>query len=317
MRAIEIEEFGGPEVLQLVEVEEPAAGPGQVLIDVRRAGVNYADTHHADDTYVTPSRLPLIPGTEVAGTTPDGRRVVALVTGGYAERVAADEVLTFDVPDEVDDGHALALVLQGLTAWHLLRTTAQMRKGETVVVHAAAGGVGSLAVQLARLFGAGRVIGSASSQDKRQLAARLGADAVIDSRAADLRSAIVEANDRRPVDVVLDMLGGAGTDASLRALAPFGRLAFYGMASRQPPSDISPGALLRKSRGVLGFWLAHCMQQPAQHLAPQMAELLDLVRRGELVPVVGETYPLAQAADAHRALRARQTSGKLLLDVTA
>lgn len=315
MRAIRIDEFGGPEVLQLMEVPDPQPGPEDVLIHVEHAGINFADTHQAENSYLAPVQVPLIPGGEVVGRTPDGRRVVALVTGGYAEQVAAPRALTFDVPDAVDDGQALALILQGLTAWHLLRTTAQLRSGEAVVVHAAAGGVGSLAVQLARHFGAGRVIGSASSDDKRALASQLGADAVIDSQARDLRRAIVEANDRRPVDVILDMIGGDATDASIRALAPFGRLAYFGMASRQPPSDVSLPALLRKSRGVLGFWLAHCMQDPQRYVAGPLAELFDLVASGRLRPVVGETYALGRAADAHRALRSRQTVGKVLLDV--
>ncbi|MFA9430838.1 zinc-binding alcohol dehydrogenase family protein [Egicoccus sp. AB-alg2] len=315
MRAIRITEFGGPEVLRLVDDQpEPEAAPGTVVVDVAHAGINYADTHQAENSYLAPASLPLVPGAEVVGTTGDGRRVVALLAGGgYAERALAAEPLAFDVPDAVDDGAALALVLQGTTAWHLLRTSAHLQPGESVVVHAAAGGVGSLAVQLAKRWGAGRVIAVASSPDKRELALDLGADVVVDAGADDLKGAIEEANGGK-VDVVLEMVGGATTDASLAALAPFGRLVFYGMASRRPPSPVEPGALMQRSRGVIGFWLAHAMRDPQRHLATPMRELLDLTAAGDLRPVVGGTYALGDAAQAHRDLRERRTIGKLLLD---
>lgn len=314
MRAIQITEFGGPEVLTPVEIPEPEPGKGQVRIDVTHAGINYADTHQAENSYLAPAELPLVPGAEVAGTTADGRRVVALVQGGgYAEVATAHEATTFPVPDGVDDGQALSLVLQGLTAWHLLRTSAQLREGESVVVHAAAGGVGTIAVQLAKRFGAGTVIGTASSEEKRQLARDLGADVTVDSRSDDMKSALEEANGGK-VDVILDMTGGHTTDGSIAALAPFGRLVFFGMASRQPPSAVDLTGLMARSRGVIGFWLAHAMSDPQRHLASPMEELLGMVERGELRPVVGETYALDRAADAHRDLRARTTRGKLLLD---
>ena len=153
MRAIQQQEFGGPEVLRLADVPEPDCGPGAVLVDVTLAGVNFADIHQRRNEYLAASELPLVPGAEVAGVRRDtGERVVALTggRGGYAQVAAVPEAHTFPVPDGVDDGAALALLLQGLTAWHLLRTSARVAPGESVVVHAAAGGTGSLAVQLAR-----------------------------------------------------------------------------------------------------------------------------------------------------------------------
>src|SRR4051794_8521642 len=195
MRAIQVNEFGGPEVLEVVEVDEPEATDGRIIIDVAAAGVNYADTHQAEDSYLTATRLPIVPGTEVVGTTPDGRRVLALLdSGGYAERAVARPELIFPVADGLGDGEALALGGQGATAWHILRTSAHMQPGDTVVVHAGAGGVGSLAIQLARRWGAGRVIASASTDEKRALTLELGADAAIDSNAGDLKTAIEEAN---------------------------------------------------------------------------------------------------------------------------
>jgi NADPH:quinone reductase len=317
VRAIRITEFGGPEVLTLVDdAPEPEAGPGTQVLTVSHAGVNYADTHQAEDSYLAPSSLPLIPGAEAVGTLPDGRRVVALLaSGGYAERALAPEVASFEVPDGVEDGQALALVLQGTTAWHLLRTSAHLRGGESVVVHAAAGGVGTLAVQLAKRWGAGRVIAVASSEDKRQLALDLGADVAIAGDEDGLKERIEEANGGK-VDVVLEMVGGATTDASLAALAPFGRMVVFGMASRRNPSPIHPGELMSRSRGVIGFWLAHAMKDPARYLAEPMRELLDLTAAGDLRPVVGGTYALSDAADAHRDLRARRSVGKLMLDPT-
>jgi NADPH:quinone reductase len=314
MRAIVVTEFGGPEVLVPADVPEPEPGPGQLLIAVDRAGVNYADTHQAENSYLSRTVLPLIPGGEVVGRTPDGRRVVAmLAAGGYAERAVADPVSAFDVPDAVDDVTALAMVVQGVTAWLLLRRSVHLEPGETVVVHAAAGGVGSLAVQLARAWGAGRVIATASSPTKGELALSLGADAVVDAEAPDMTAALREANDGRRVDVVLDMTGGRVTDQSLAALAPFGRLAFYGMASREPPKPVAPASLLAHSTTVAGMWLPHAYRMPG--LVPRaMTELLDLVTKGSLRAVAGGEYPLSQARRAHEDLRARRTTGKLVLD---
>src|SRR5919199_1104351 len=166
MRAIQVQEFGGPEVLRVVELPVPEPRPGEVLIRVTRAGINYADTHQRRNEYLARAELPLIPGTEVAGVREDtGERVVALCgTGGYAEYATAPEALTVPLPDGLDDGTALALIVQGLTAWHLYRTSARVEEGETVVVHAAAGGVGSLAVQLGRPMGARRGVATASSE---------------------------------------------------------------------------------------------------------------------------------------------------------
>ena len=314
MRAVRVERFGGPEVLEIVEdAPEPVVGEGMALLEVARAGINFADTHQAEDTYLAPTTLPFVPGVEAAGTV-DGRRVVALLAGGgYAERAAAPLATTFAIPDGVDDGTACALVLQGTTAWHILRTSARIQPGETVVVMAAAGGVGTLAVQLARTFGAGRVVAVASTPEKRALALELGADAAVDSGEEDLTAAIRDACGGRS-DVVLEMTGGPTTAACLATLAPFGRLVIYGMASREPTAPVDLGRLTVRSQGVIGFWLVHAMRDPARLLAGPMAEMLDLVVRGELRAVVGDTYPLSEARRAHEDLRARRTVGKLLLD---
>jgi NADPH2:quinone reductase len=313
MRAIQIQEFGGPEVLELREVPEPQAPEGAVVLDVLAAGVNYADTHQAENSYLAPAQLPLVPGAEVVGTTPDGRRVVALLAGGgYAERAVAHPAAMWEVPDGVSDVQALGLVLQGTTAWHLLRTSARMRAGESVVVHAAAGGVGSIAVQLAKRWGAGRVIAVASSPEKRELALRLGADTAVDSGAEDLTAALRDANGGARVDVVLEMVGGRTFEQSLEAVAPFGRLVHFGQAGRAGAPKVDPGRLMATSRGVLGFWLVHLMRSPGA-LGEAMDDMLAAVRAGELDVVPGGEYPLAEARWAHEEMRARATVGKLVL----
>jgi NADPH:quinone reductase len=317
VRAIQMTEFGGPEVLRLVELPDPQPGPEQVLIRVTRAGVNFADTHTRTNSYVQKATLPLIPGGEVAGTRVDtGERVVALVgSGGYAEYALAPRELCFAIPDGVDDGAALALIVQGTTAWHLYRTSGKVAAGESVVVHAAAGGVGSLAVQLGHPLGAGRVIATASSEEKRELALRLGADAALDPAPDGLTERLVEANGGPGVDVVFEMSGGEVFAASYKALAPFGRIVAYGIATNEA-NDVSTGSLLRHSRAVVGFYLFHCLQTPGM-FTDALSDLFARVARGELEVVVGGTYPLGEAAQAHVDLRARRTTGKLLLDPAA
>ncbi|MEU5693344.1 NADPH:quinone oxidoreductase family protein [Actinosynnema sp. NPDC020468] len=317
MRAIQITEFGGPETLVEVDLPDPEPGPGELLVEVDRAGLNYADTHQVENSYLARMELPLVPGGEVVGRTPEGRRVVVLTTdgaGGYAQKAVGPEATAFDVPDGVDDLTALSMVVQGATAWLLLRRSTHLEPGETVVVHAAAGGVGTLAVQLARRWGAGRIIATASTEEKRALAVELGADVAVDSAAEDITAALREANGGRRVDVVLDMTGGVVTDQSLAALAPFGRLAFYGMASREQPTPIAPAALLSHTTTVTGMWLPHAFGLPGRVVHRAMAELFDLVLRGELRAVPGGEYGLSEARRAHEDLRARRTTGKLLLD---
>ncbi len=312
MRAIQIEEFGGPEVLKHVELPDPEPGEGQVLVEVARSGINFADTHATRNDYLAEQQLPLIPGGEVSGRTPDGRRVAALAGGGgYAEKVVVPEQMLIPIPDEVDDDQAAALLLQGITAMALVRRCARIEPGETLLVEAAAGGTGSLAVQLGKRAGA-KVIGLASSEEKRAMVERLGADATVDSRSEDLKEAVLAANDGERVDAVLHMSGGAAFDAEFSALAPFGRMVVFGIASREQ-RDISTAALLRGSKAVIGFWLVHLMMRPAE-VAPMIGELFSAVGAGELEVSVGEVYPLSEAARAHEDLIARRTTGKLLLD---
>ncbi len=317
MRAIQMTEFGGPEVLRLAELPVPVPGPGEVLIKVTRAGLNFADTHTRTNSYVQKATLPLVPGGEVAGVRQDtGERVVALTgAGGYAEYACAPEDHVFPIPGDLDDGVALAMIIQGTTAWHLYRTAGRVAPGESVLIHGAAGGVGSLAVQLGRPLGAGRVIATASSQAKREVALELGADVALDPDPEGLTERIVEANDGQEVDVVFEMSGGEVFDASYRALAPFGRIVAYGIATNTP-NEVRTGSLLRHSRAVVGFYLFHCLRRPGM-FAEALNDLFARAQRGELTAIVGQTYPLSQAAQAQIDLRERRSTGKLLLDPAA
>lgn len=319
IRAVRQHEFGGPEVLRVEDVPRPVPGPGEVRIGVRSVGINFADTHARENKYVQRSHLPLIPGQEVVGVREDtGERVVALTRGGgaYAEEVTVPVGLCVPVPDGLDDDQALGLLVQGLTAWHLHRTCARLEGGEAVVVHSAAGGTGSLTVQLAKPMGAGRVIATASSPEKRALALELGADAAVDPRPEGLTERLIEANGGRPVDVVVDMAGGAMFDGSLRALGPFGRIVVCGISTKEQ-NEIRTGQLLKHSRSVIGFWLFHCLEDPERRFVAPLRDLFARAARGEVRVVVGGRWPLEDAHQAHRALLERRTTGKLVLDVDA
>lgn len=300
MLAIRFDRFGGPEVLTPVDVPAPVPGPGEALITVEAAGVNFADTFQVDGSYLDAGLLPHIPGGEVVGRTEDGRRVLAKVTHGYAQQVVARESALVEVPEELDAPRALALLTQGLTAWHLLRSAARLKAGESVVVHSAAGGVGSLAVQLAREFGAGLVLAQASTPEKERLALELGAD-------GPARYPL----DRR-VDVILDAAGGDLFDRALGSLADFGRLVTYGNASRTAFSALDPARLSRLNASVVGFWLRPTLARPGALHEP-LKELFDLTLQGRLRPVAGPEYPLTEARRAHTDLLERRTTGKVVL----
>ncbi|WP_326698461.1 zinc-binding dehydrogenase [Streptomyces sp. NBC_01754] len=300
MLAIQFDRFGGPEVLRPVELPTPVPAEGEVLLTVEAAGVNFADTHQVDGSYLDASALPYVPGSEVVGRTPDGRRVLARVSHGYAEEVTAKESGLVDIPEDLGAAEALALLMQGLTAWHLLRTAARLREGETVVVHSAAGGVGSLAVQLAREFGAGRVLAQVSTPAKERLVLELGADAVVDHPLAE------------KADIVLDAVGGELFDRALGSLAPFGRIVTYGNAARTGFTPVDPARLGRLPASVVGFWLRPALAAPGAVSGP-LGELFGLVAAGRLKPVAGPSHPLADARRAHEDLLARRTVGKVVL----
>jgi NADPH2:quinone reductase len=313
MKAIQITQFGGPEVMTLVDLPDPIPSEADELIDVTCIGVNYADTHQTENSYLSKQTLPLIPGLEVVGKTQSGRRVLAgATTGGYAQKALAPKAMCVDIPEGVSDEQAIAMLVQGTTAWHILKTMAHVKPGESVVVQAGAGGVGTLAIQLAKMWGA-KVIAVTSSAAKNDLAKSLGADAVVDANSDDLAGAMIAANGGKRIDIVLEMVGGKTFDASLEVLAPFGRLITFGMASRTAPTPIHPGQLMGGTKTVAGFWLSHCFGKK-ELMADVLTELFALISSGALKPVIGATYGLSEAKIAHEAMLARQTTGKVTLD---
>ena len=313
MKAIQITEFGGPEVMRYLDLPDPTPAGSQVVLDVTAIGINYADTHQTENSYLSQQKLPLIPGMEVVGKRPDGSRVLALAsTGGYCQKTLVNPKTVIPLPDQVSDGAALSMMVQGTTAYLILKEMAHVKPGESVVVHAGAGGVGSIAIQLAKLWGA-YVIAVTSSDEKKKLCKELGADAVVDAGEADLKSALMAANNNKPVDIVLEMVGGTTFDQSLEALAPFGRLIFYGMASRQAPKNLAPGVLMPKSQTVSGFWLVNALAK-RELMQEVFMDLFGMIISGKLKPIVGATYPLSEAIQAHRDMLARKTVGKIVLD---
>ena len=322
MRAIQFEQYGGPDVLQSVDISQPSFEKDDVLIKVTAIGVNYADTARRQGAYVVPTPLPFIPGAEVAGVVEEvgeeatrfkkGDRVVTLIgSGGYAEYVATKEQTLIPIPDGVDDEDAVALPLQGLTAYHILLTMGRMEKGETVLVHAGAGGVGSLAVQLAKYYGAGTVIATASSEEKLALAKELGADYGINYTDPNWREAVLEATGGKGVDVALEMAGGEVFDETIKCMRSFGRVVTYGVASGQPP-QLYPAGLMNRNLSVIGFFLPQVMKKPIL-FEKSLEELLLLVRNGDLKLTVGGVYKLDEAAHVHEIMQARKTKGKLVL----
>lgn len=312
MKAIQITEFGGPEAMGLVDLADPQPGPGETVVEITRSGVNFADTHATRNEYLAAQELPLVPGVEFVGRTPEGKRVAGVVpSGAYAERVAVPVAGLVPIPDGVDDDQAAALLIQGLTADGILRISAHLAVGESVVVNAAAGGTGSLAIQIARSMGAGRVIGLASSDEKRSLVLELGADDALDSSAAGLGDRVLEANGGE-VDVVLEMAGGDAFDELASTLAPFGRMVTFGIATRQE-NTVRTGSLMRHSRAIVGFWITHLLARP-ELVRAGLERVMGAAAAGELRTVIGGVYPLGGAAEAHQALVGRNSTGKLLLD---
>ncbi|WP_144481139.1 NADPH:quinone oxidoreductase family protein [Cytobacillus oceanisediminis] len=322
MKAIQFTEYGGPEVLQTVELDRPIPKGQQVLIEIHAIGVNYADTARREGQYVVPTKLPFLPGAEIAGVVIEagdsvtnvkpGDRVVTLIeSGGYAEYALADCRGLIPLQDNMDFEQAAALPLQGLSAYHILKTMGRLEKEETVLVHAAAGGVGTLAVQLAKLLGAGKVIATASNQEKLALAAEMGADVLINYTEQGWEDKVLEATGGKGVDVALEMAGGEIFNKTLKCLATFGRLVIYGVASGEQ-SRFYPSSLMARNQSVIGFFLPQIMRKPAL-IQSSMAEMLRFISEGQLKLTIGGVYPLEQAAEVHRLLQSRQTKGKLIL----
>ena len=318
MQAIVVQALGGPEVLTLREHPVPRADRGHVLVRIQAIGVNFSDTERRRGTYNRPA-LPYIPGNEAAGVVeevgPDvdpvwrGRRVsfwAMRTTGAYAEYAAAPVAALFHLRDEVGFEQGAALPTQGLTAYAMAEVVTTLSNGQTALVHAAAGGVGQLLVQLLRRRGV-RVIGTASSPAKQKLVRALGAEGL--GYGPELADQVRVATNGRGVDAVFDSVGQATRDASFAVLAAHGHLAYFGEASGAPP-PVEIEELYGRSLHVSAFWLG---TDPPERWHQARRDLQDWVVSGQLRLDIGRTYALAEAADAHRYLEGRQSSGKLLL----
>lgn len=322
MKVIQFEKFGGPEVLKWSDSEKPQPSASEVLIEVKSSGVNYADTARREGQYVVPTKLPYVPGSEVAGIIVEtgsdvqnfskGQRVVALIeSGGYSEYVAVDERVLTPIPKNVDFDQAVALPLQGLSAYHILKTMGRLEPGETVLIHAAAGGVGAIAVQLAKIFGAEKIIATASTDEKLAHAKKMGATHLVNYAEEGWVEKVKELTGGKGVDVALEMVGGDVFNQTVKCLAPFGRLVIFGAASGQQ-ATFNPGQLMRKNQSVIGFFLPQIMRNE-KLFQQSFNELLGYMASGELVLTIGESYPLESAAHAHQMLQGRKTIGKVVL----
>ncbi|MEV4330680.1 zinc-binding dehydrogenase [Streptomyces sp. NPDC049597] len=323
MRTIRITEFGGPEVLRLVQAEVPEPGPGQITVDAAYAGVNFADLKARSDGYRVPS-LPFVPGLEVSGRVRavgpgvegfrPGQAVAALTpAGAYAEVVVADAATAFLLPDGIDPRTAATLPTVLPTAHALLHEVGRLRAGESVLVHGAAGGIGTVAGQLARAAGAGAVYGVVSSPAKAEHALAHGYDEVFTGE--DFAADALRATDGRGVDLILDPVGGDTLRRGLGALAAFGRLVSFGNASGDEPWQLGQADLIGSGRSVAAFSVLALAQSAPGTLRLITERALNRVSDGTVkLPVTAE-FPLAEAAAAHTLMGGRTSTGKLLLRI--
>ena len=323
MKAIQFSQYGSADVLQYVDIDVPEVGDQEVLVQIKAIGVNFADIARREGRYVVPTKLPFIPGSEIAGVVvavgkdvkrfAPGMRVVSLIEcGAYAQYVNVHEAVLSQVPEGVTFADAVSLPLQGQTAYHILTTMGRLAKGESVLVHAAAGGVGALSVQLAKLLGAGKVIATASTEEKLQHAKNMGADEVVNYTVPGWEQQVRELTNGKGADIALEMVGGDIFHQTLKCLAPFGRLVIFGAASGEE-ANLNAIQLMRKNQSVIGFFLPQIMANPTLYQS-SMQQLLGYVNQGELKLTIGGIYRIEEAAEVHRLLQGRKTMGKLILE---
>ncbi|OBB77081.1 hypothetical protein A5759_04410 [Mycobacterium sp. 852014-52144_SCH5372336] len=317
MKAVWMTDFGGSEVLRVDDSAVPVPGPDEVLIEVDAAGVTYGDVMKRQGAFGT-FDLPAGLGQQVAGTVRRscsggpavGSRVAGMVEHGYAEFAIAQTDSVVPLPDSVDGRDAAILWVHGVTAYQTLRDAGRITSGDIVLVHAAAGGVGTLAIQLARLLGAGVVIGTAGTPQKLDHIRSYGADFAVDYSEAGWAKIVLELTDGRGVDLVLDSVGGQTSQDTLNCIAPFGRIVTFGAASGTPPT-YSGMALMTQNLTVTGYSLMGWRSRP-NAFSQALEHLLAFTADGRLRPKVTE-YRLDDVVEAHRALVDRQTVGSLVL----
>jgi len=321
MKAIVFTELCGADVMKLTDVPKPDIRPGMLLVRNHAIGINFADTLFRPGRYAVQPRLPDTPGLEAAGVVEavgdgvsgftKGMRVAAFASKTYAEYCLAPAAGTLPLPDHVSFEHGAAFLIQGLTAYHILHTADSTGPGRTVLVHSAAGVVGILAVQLAKIAGA-RVLGTVSSDAKAALVKDAGADGVVNYSGGAFADEVRKLSDGRGADLIMDAVGKPTFAEDLRCVAPLGHIVLYGRAGG-PPDPLDTAQLYPACAKVSGFRLPTIVQNFPDRLRESAARCFGLIREGRLKIHVGKTFPLAQAPDAHRHIESRQSTGKILL----
>lgn len=331
MKAIQYERFGGPDVLEYLDLPNPTPGSGQLLIETAAIGVNFPDirerlgVYNKAETRVGGVQLPQVGGLAVAGTVvaagPQtsvevGRKVVALMKkGAYAQLAVAEEPLSAVIDDDADQVTLAGFAAQAACAHLLLQASTTLRAGESLLVHGAAGGVGSLAVQIAKALGAKPVIGTASTAERREFVESLGADAAISYEEPGWTERVRELTAGRGVDVLIESIGGDVFEQNFDALATFGRYLLLG-STRGPGEPFAPRRLMTKSQALIGFYLPVFYDRP-ELIGNALRFLADGLKTGQITPSVDEVLPLSQAAEAHRRLESREVRGVIVLDPTS
>ena len=319
MKAVRLNEFGDVDVLRFEETPEPKPRADQVLIKVDSAGVNYADVMRRKGGYPGPD-LPSTMGLEAAGSVVQvgenvngisvGQRVMVMGPGGQAEYMSVNANFVFPYPETLDPVEAGGMPIVFLTSYHLLKSRGQVQAGDTVLVQAGASGVGSVAIQLAKAWGA-KVIATASTQEKLDLAESLGADVAINYATQDFESAVQEQTGGHGVELVLECVGGEVLEKSVRCVAPYGRLITYGNASGVP-ANLASADIFGANRTVIGFSMGRTTPGILDHKAA-MAEIFPIIAEGRVRLVVDQVLPMSRVAEAHQHLSARGTKGKVIL----
>jgi NADPH:quinone reductase len=329
MKAIQFSRFGGPEVLEYVDLPRPTPNGDEVIIEVTAAGVNFPDirqrlgVYQRAETHVGGVTLPYVTGLQVVGKVTEvgpqgnstlvGKKVLAFLPqgGGYAQVAKASSGMAVPL-GELDDVQMAALPTQGLTAYLMLTALTELRKGESILVQGAAGGVGSLAVQIAKISGAGTIVATAGTKEKREYSRTIGADFAVDYEKPDWPKTVLEYTDGRGVDVLLESIGGDIFEQNFECLAPFGRYIIFG-STRGPGKPLEPRRLMSKCQSIAGIYLPVFVQKPSL-IRSGLEFLVEHTLSGRLKAKVAETLPLSKTAQAHRALEERRVTGIIVLD---
>jgi NADPH:quinone reductase len=330
MNAIQYNRFGGPEVLEYVDVPVPSPGAGEVLIETTAVGVNFPDIrerlgiYNQKETRVGGVTLPQIGGVQVVGKVVDtgsgvsadlrGRRVMAImIKGAYAQFAVAQEIMTVTLADDADDVVMASLPMQGTTAYLSLKELARIQPGDSVLVQGAAGGVGSLAVQIAKALGAGFVVGTASSEERRAFVRDLGADLAIPYDTSEWPQEVLRHTDGQGVDIILESIGGNVFEQNFECLAHFGRYVIFG-STRGPGEPLAPRRLMTKAQSLIGIYVAVFYHHRPQMIGESLRFLANGVQSGTIKASVATMLPLSRTAEAHRMLEGHRAQGVIVLD---